>query len=94
MYEVVLQEDGNLLLVLVVRPLCLDYALHAIDRAGQSVAGDERREVLVQPRDTDAERAGHAFQPDDLVALQELCVCAKSHLAYEPVLVLEEVAVL
>jgi hypothetical protein len=94
MYATVRLENGNLLLVLVVWPLCLDNALHAIDCAGQSVAGDERREVLVQPRDADAERAGHAFEPDDLVALQKLCVRAKSHLAYEPVLVLEEVAVL
>ena len=84
----------NLLLVLVVRPLRLDHALHTVNCAGQPVAGDERRKVLVEPRHANTERAGHALQADNLVTLQKLCISAKSHFTHKPVLVLEEVTIL
>lgn len=43
------------LLVLIIGSLGLNHALHTVDRARQPLTGDERRQVLVEPRDTDAE---------------------------------------
>lgn len=43
------------LLVLIIGSLGLNHALHTVDRAWQPLTGDERRQVLVEPRDTNAE---------------------------------------